>query len=404
MRNKDNVEKSINEVTTLLSDMVRIESVNNGSAIEARRADFANLMKAAEFVEGWLIQRGFEAKIERIGEGELTPVVTAEAGHGKKTLVLNGHIDVVPIGNAEWKYGPFSGKIIDGKVYGRGTADMKGGVAIHMQLFSELADKLDYKIVFNAVTDEESGGFQGSRNLAPRYKGADLALIAEPGGNSAIGIGEKGVMPVNMVTYGKSAHASRPSLGKNAITIMANRLDALSKIGDRKFEFPEDIRKVNEESDKLFGNEIGIVTFNLAKINGGIKTNMVPNECTAVADMRVPVGLSLNQAFSIAKELFGGTGIEMQRINAEPNYTKPTNTYVKEFEKIVRREAGDATLIVKPGGSDGRFFRDEGIPTIVYGPGEYELIHTENEYVSIKNLEVAYKVYREFMLHFGEIG
>ncbi|MDE1870182.1 MAG: ArgE/DapE family deacylase [Candidatus Micrarchaeota archaeon] len=395
-------KREVEEIAKLLSGMIQIETVNSGSDDGSRKKDYPKLMEGAKFVSSWMREHGIKSKVEKLDPKSLTPVVTAEIGNGEKTLVINGHIDVVPIGTKAWRYGPFSGKITEGRVFGRGAADMKGGIAVHMYLLSELADKLDYKVVFNAVTDEEEGGFNGSRYLAKRYAKADLALIAEPGGQSAIGIGEKGVLTIKVSAEGKSAHSSRPSLGTNAIMKMSERLDSLSKVSKQELKLPKELIGLTRNSDRLFENEIGRITFNPAVISGGTKANIVPDHCETFVDMRVPAGVSSKKAFAIANELLLRKGAEIV-VKSESNYTSPSNGYVRGFKNIVRRNAKSATLIVKSGGSDGRFFREVGVPTIVYGPGEYEQIHTENEHVTFENLRVAYNVYREFMLNFGKM-
>ena len=179
------------ELNELVSQLIQIPSVTSSSSIS----------EVAVFTKSWLEENGVDASITEDVEGY--PIVMAEIGKGEKTIMLNGHMDVVPVGEeSRWTVGPFSGKIANGKIYGRGTTDMKAGLAIMMMLMKELKGKVNCRISFVAVSDEETGGFNCSKHLAEEYK-PDLVLVPEPTGLSSIGIGEKGVCHIRIITRGK---------------------------------------------------------------------------------------------------------------------------------------------------------------------------------------------------------
>ena len=386
----------VHEIRALLSNLIKIPSVNSGSSPENQQDDAERLFEISEFVCTWLKDRGVSAKIVNFAKN--CPTVIADSGRGKKTLLLNGHMDVVPAGNlANWNSDPFGGMISRGKVFGRGSADMKGGLAVMMHAMVKLADQIDYKLMLAAVTDEETGGHRGSKRVSERYK-SYLVLIGEPTSNT-IELGEKGVLEIRITTHGKTAHASRPSLGKNAILSMTNKLAALSKITETSSQVPKDLRKLIWDSKSVFGDEISRITFNPGRIIGGVKTNVVPDLCVADVDLRLPLEISTDRAYARVQELVGKDCVKIID-SAEPNYTDPNDAYASMFAASVAKQRCNSKLVISPGASDGRYFRERGIPTIVYGPGNMKVVHSYNECVAISELTAVCDVYCDFMSMF----
>ncbi len=378
---------TIRKIGSLVSDLVRIPSVT---------ADSARIAEAATFIRKWMSDNGTSARIVEFKKG--SPVIIAEAGRGKRSVLLNGHFDVVPEGDRSgWKEDPYSGKVTAKGVFGRGSADMKAGLAVFMQLVSEIAEMVDYRIIFTAVPDEEVGGFNGSKHLAEKYR-PDLVLNAEPSRAELVGLGEKGILQVKLFTEGKVAHASLPSLGRNAIMYMVEDLERLSSISRMKISVPESARKMLDVGIREFGNDVGMVTFNPAIINGGVKTNVVPDRCYAEVDMRLPPGVSAGTALRTVRSLLKHAKIE-ESIAVDPNYTRSDNPLAVEFVRTLRRHVPGAKAFIKNGGTDGRYFREKGIPTIAFGPGNNRIIHSYNEEVTFKDIETAYKTYRDFLLN-----
>ncbi|MDG6934484.1 MAG: M20 family metallopeptidase [Nitrososphaerota archaeon] len=380
-------DTAITEISALTSELIRIPSVtNNVKAIS----------EAAIFIKEWLSGNGIPTKIIEFRKG--FPVVIAETGKGKKSVLLNGHFDVVPEGDRQgWSSSPYSGKITDNVIFGRGSADMKSGLAVFMKLLAELNGKIDYDIIFTAVPDEEVGGFDGSRHLADRY-GPDLVLNAEPTRSELVGLGEKGILQLKLVAKGKTAHASLPSLGRNAIMYMVSDLERLSRIGKVRVNVTKDAREMLAVGIKEFGKDVGDITFNPGRIDGGLKANVVPDKCYAEVDMRLPPGISIERALKLSKSLLKHARIESY-ISAEPNYTEESSLLARKFLKTVKRYAPNARTYIKNGGTDGRYFRWRGIPTISFGPGNNKIIHSYNEYVTFKDIEAAYRAYHDYLLN-----
>lgn len=373
----------------LVSYLIRIPSVNSNN----RSEDLENLRLAENFIRNWFNEHGVEAKTKDFNG---YPVVLAEVGKGKRTIMLNRHMDVVPVGEENrWSFQPFSGELRGDKIYGRGAVDMKSGLAVFMALTLQLAKEIDYKILFASVSDEETGGSNCSKSIAETYK-PDLVLVSEPTGEGNIAIGEKGVFNVKLITNGKPSHSSRPSLGENAIAYMVEELKGLSRIEEAKLNVPDEVRPVLDRSVELFGKDAKIVTFNPAIISGGIKANVVPNRCEAVVDMRVPPGITSAEVLMLANSFLHRAQLTMGP-SSEANYTNPEDPYVLKFFDNVLKEIGSSRLTIFTGASDGRFFRYRGIPTIEYCSGNFELAHAYDEHITLGQLDSTYRVYRSFL-------
>lgn len=387
---KYNQKVSSQDIHKLVSDMVRIPSVNTN----VTEKDLPQLNKAAEFVQTWLRGHGVESKVNTFSKNY--PVVIAEVGSGARTIMLNGHMDVVPIGEKKgWTVDPFGGTIMDGKIYGRGSTDMKAGLSVFMALTAELANNTNNRIIFAAVSDEETGGFNCSKYVAEKYS-PDLVLVSEPKHPDNICLGEKGVLEIKLTATGKPAHSSVPSKGKNAITMMMGDLGLLSAIEKQRSQIPPEVQEMISNSLEIYGSDVSKITFNPAIIWGGEKANMVPDSCNVVINMRIPPGLTTDQVMDLTRKLIRSTEIE-QGPKAESSYTSPSNGYVLKFRNVVDQQFPGPKFIITPGASDGRYFRYKGIPAIEYGPGEVELMHNYDEYVSTKDLDSCYKIYMDFL-------
>lgn len=375
------------ELFKLISDLIKIPTINPSGE---------HLYDGANYIKDWLRERGINSTIVEYSKG--WPVVIAEKKGNKRLVMLNGHYDVVPIGDrSKWKDDPFSGRILDDRIFGRGSTDMKGGLGVLMKVLEEIYDKVDYSIIFAAVPDEEIGGKNGSYFLAQNYT-PDLVLVAEPSTSKAINIGEKGLFQIKLISRGKTAHGSLPSLGENAIMKLIKDLISLSKISEIEIKVPEEIKEVIKETLEIIPHsEVFRISYNPAVIKGGVKVNVVPDYCEVEIDMRIPPGINKEKALEYVRSLVSNS--EIQFIDSsEPNYTSPDNNYVKILEEVVIK-----TLNYKPkkyimtGATDSRFFRYRGIPAIVYGPGELGTAHSYNEYVTLEEIKKVYNVYKNYL-------
>jgi len=337
------------------------------------------LHECALFIKDYLENQGFKAEIKEYVKGY--PVVISSSGKGKP-LMLNGHFDVVPPGEG-WSSDPFVPKVVDDKIYGRGATDMKAGLAVLMETYVSMADKLDYPLLFTAVPDEETGGKRGSKFLAEEFS-PFFVIIGEPTGSERINIGEKGLLQIKIKERGKSAHGSTPSLGDNSILKLMDDILILEKeINDFSVSIPREledaVNNVKEIDEKIF-DDVRKITFNPGVIKGGTKVNVVPDYAEVEIDMRIPPGITSREV--LEKIRVKG---EIEIINSsEPNYTSlPFFLGLKPF--------------ITPYATDGRYFRLKGIPTIVYGPGELNKLHSPDEYVRISDINATFEKLKEIL-------
>ena len=373
-------------------------------------------VNVASFIRDWLSGLGFSSEFREYAKDK--PNVIARVGKGKPVLILNGHMDVVPPGDeSRWVYPPFSGKVVEGRIYGRGATDMKGGLAVIMTVFAELAPIIEKQgsgtLILSATADEETGGHPGVEALVrDGVLIGDAAIVAEPSGSHRYYIGEKGLCQVRLVTRGRPAHGSLPILGDNAIMRLVR---AISKAEELINEFNRGIKLPSELMDAIrnsaevyleaarasglnltlsdFERVVGTVSFNPGVVRGGSKINMVPDYAELELDMRVPPGVSPSQVIDYLRSGLSGTADVEVLDTSEPNYTSPGELIVRLVHEGIEKVLGTTPKpIIVTGATDGRYFRARGIPTVVYGPGELAMAHAYNEYVTVDDLLRAHDV------------
>ncbi|MCS6956317.1 MAG: ArgE/DapE family deacylase [Patescibacteria group bacterium] len=294
--------------------------------------------------------------------------------------ILNGHIDVVPA-----KYqNAFNPMIKNNKLYGRGAMDMKSEIAVMCVVFMNLIElKTNKKIALMITSDEETGGFDGTRYLVEDvgYR-AKCVILPDDGFYHKITIKEKGVLHLKIIAKGKSAHGSRPWLGKNSIEEIINIFMEIKKI------FP-----------KKFNKNKWINTLNIGKINGGMATNVVPDYAEAYLDVRF---INKNDKTKIIEKIkkilkkYKNSHYQII-VEGDPLINDLNNFYIKKFLKIANKHKIKFNYHYGHGASDGRFFSKYNIPVIMWRPKSSEA-HINNEWVDIKSLEKYYQILKEFLL------
>jgi succinyl-diaminopimelate desuccinylase len=402
----------------LTSRLIKIPSVNPPGLT----------INVAGFIRDWLNSQGLTSEVREYVKDK--PNIIAKVGKGKPTLILNGHMDVVPPGDeTKWTHPPFSGKIIEDKVYGRGATDMKGGLAVIMTVFAELAPIIEKTgsgtLIFSATVDEETGGHAGVEALVKDgILSGDAAIIAEPSGSTRYYIGEKGLCQIKLIARGRPAHGSLPILGDNAImklTRAIEKAESLIKEFNRTIKIPNDLTEAVKNSAEAYlevtksmglnaalndiETMITTTTFNPGVIRGGSKVNVVPDYAELELDMRVPPGVSPNQVIDYLKRGLEGL-VDVDIIDtSEPNYTNPSEAITRLVHEGIERILNESPRpIIVTGATDGRYLRDRGVPTVVYGPGELALAHAYDEYVTINDLLKAHDVMIYVIKKFFNIG
>ena len=334
--------------------------------------------------------------------------VVSGAAPGRR-VVLNGHLDTYPLGDVSgWSVDPTAGIERDGRLYGRGAADMKGGIAASIVALAALAERAaDWRgeAVLTLAGDEESMGTLGSAWLlanVPQAHG-DAVIIGDAGSPMVLRFGEKGFLWVRITATGRPAHGAHVHLGTNALDRLRAALDAVDTLRSLHAtpppSVPEAIAAAKAISEALSGvgeaEVLGAVTVNLGRIEGGTSPNLVPAHAEAALDIRIPVGLSVADVEqALVAALAGRDGVALHVLRrCEPTVTDPMHPVAQ----AVRQAAADVlgrspAMNMRVGASDARLFRQAGIPTIVYGPAPHNMGGVD-EYVLVDELDTVARVH-----------
>jgi acetylornithine deacetylase/succinyl-diaminopimelate desuccinylase-like protein len=440
------------EVTRLLSDLIRINTTNPPG----------NETEAAKYLAEYLSQEGFKCELYESAPGRGS-VITRMKGTGEKpSLLLLSHLDVVAANAEEWSVDPFSGVVKDGFVWGRGALDMKGMTAIEvmtMKLLRRNGVKLKGDVLLAATADEENGGLAGADYLLRNYpekifadyvlnEGGGLAIPTQNKNVYTVQTAEKGILWFKVKAKGTPGHGSMPDVADNAIMRMSKVIEKLGNYRSQILLVPTVKRFLNEIAredaslqqpfSRLLANpelsdqvldELAKTAKPLAEeirprirmtitptiIHGGVKENVIPSECEAVFDCRILPGQTSTQALSLIKDLLKDVGMEklaFETMQANEPSESPTETPLYDVITSVLKEFEPncgVTPILMTGGTDSRFFRKMG--SVCYGfhpmrpEAPYDKIirreHGIDERISIENLvfgtSVLYEVVKKFM-------
>jgi acetylornithine deacetylase/succinyl-diaminopimelate desuccinylase family protein len=333
---------------------------------------------------------GFKTKTVLSPKGRWNLLAEKRWGRGGRKLIFNGHLDVVPAGKtSQWKYPPFQGKLAKGKVYGRGSSDMKSGIASFIHALSTIErSEIPLRqgaVILHLVSDEESHGHQGMGFLTQRERiQGDAALVGEPTALQPV-IAQKGALWLRILTIGKSAHGSRPHLGVNAVEKMVKLIEGL--------------RLLPLEKDHPL---LGKPTFNIGTIQGGTKVNIVPEECAIEVDRRMLPGEKKEEVLGEIKEMLDSLQSQdpffqyrTEEIDfAEPSEVDPEEKIVKIGVEAIENVMGKKPLLKGSSGfTDARFYINRcHIPTLIFGPGGVDQPHTTDESVDVDALVHAAQI------------
>ena len=430
------VDQKFDELMCLHRDMVRIPSVNTGFM------PTGNETEVADYAKQWLDQRGISSEILESDKDRGNLIGKMPGASGKNKLLLMSHLDVVPVEDvAKWDYDPFGAELDEGRIFGRGASDCKGLLACQMMAMSLLQRngvQLSDNLVLASGADEESGGRYGFGWLAENHPEKIRAPLAvnEGGGTHLnvagtttylLGVGEKGRLEVKLDVKGTSAHASTPWLGDNANFKVAEILkrmedyeaerdttspifNYLSSMAIEDVATPENVDAIIEEvgsRNPQLGSilrALSRMTLTPTMIEGGIKSNSVPEMCRITCDVRT---LPHQDDGYTRRELEGilegidGVAVDIYYM-AVPN----SSQYETDFARRIR-EATSLSLdrhdlnwipSISTGFTDSRFLRPLG--TVTYGfsgshPEDDPLldhVHGTNESIGVKSLVSGTKI------------
>jgi len=370
----------------ILADLIKIQSVND------------NELAVAQYLQQLFHQHHIEAKIIPFTDTRANLVV--EIGSDGPILGISGHMDVVAPGDAaEWDSDPFTLTERDGKLYGRGTADMKSGLAALVIALIDIANNhlLKHGRIRLLATAGEELGAPGSQKLYEQGYATDLAalVIAEPSQDALI-YAHKGSMNICITSTGQAAHSSMPDLGYNAINPLINVLQQANE----RFNNPQNPR-----------NELlGPLVMNTTIISGGIQVNSIPAHAQAEMNIRtIPefnndVVVQTIQDFVQAANADGAHLTADIKMSMPSIYTTGQNTLVK-----LAKELGESALnwpvkpLASPGATDASNFlldQDKNFPFIMFGPGETTISHKTNEYVNRDTYLTFIDLYETLFVHY----
>ena len=368
------------EVVKFCQELVRIKSVNPPG----------DELQAAEYVASVLKKLGLEVELIKHSPTRASVLARLKSSRKKPGLLYNGHLDTVPVGAEEWIHEPFRADVAEGKIWGRGTADMKGGLAVIMVAAKALAEArvpLQGDLIIAATAGEEADSL-GATALAarPDLGPVQAVVIPEPSYND-IFVAEKGAFWIEITTQGKTAHGSMPEMGRNAVMMMVTLINELGKMS-----FPY------KEHPLLGGFSQSINT-----IAGGVKTNVVPDYCAVTVDMRTVPGQDHRAILRQVEDLIADLSRRLPDFKAlvkvtndrAPVETSPEEPAVQSFADVVAEVAGE-----RPVPKGVRYYTDAvafvpvlRAPMIICGPGDAKLAHQPNEHVEISKLVQAAKIY-----------
>ncbi len=386
----------------LLMDMVKIPTVS------PRGEGYGELV---EILSKALAEQGLEVIVHRVPQdlvdkkcppearGNPRYIVMVRLGSGSPVLHFNGHYDVVPGGSGWTVTEPFKPVVKEGRIYGRGTTDMKGGLAsmaAAMVALSRFEGELGMTVEAVFVPDEEIGGECGTGYLVEKgLSKPDYVVVAEPSGASRMWIGHKGAVWAEIVVEGKPAHGSTPWLGVNAfegmVEVARRFIEELKpRVESRKSKYTYDMPG-GEKATMMIGG----------KVRGGDKVNQVPGVASFSIDRRVIPEESAEEAWreieEFTRRVAEETGIKataklIHTMNAV--VTEPDTPLVRAASAAAREVLGsEPEKTVCIGGLDLRYYVERGVQGISYGPGVSGTAHAPDEYVEIRDLVDFAKMY-----------
>ena len=350
-----------NDVIPILKDLIKIKTENPpGLTIDV-----------VKYLANELEKCGILSEIQEYSEGKAN--IIAEYGDGERSIILTGHLDTVPAGDEnKWKFPPFGSIEDDGKIYGRGSTDMKGAVAAFIAVMKYLKEnnvKISKKIVFLGTSDEEIG-MDGAvvAKESGIMENCDFVVIGEPT-ELKVAIAEKGTLWIIVKVEGKSAHGSTPHLGINAIDTAAKIIPLMKTV-------------IPDFEHKILGKS----TLNIGKIEGGTLINVVPEYCEFKCDYRV-----------VADELRGHIKEKIEDIVKSVNERGEAKVCTEimheipaielkdrpEFFKILAKKAkqSEDDFIGVNYGTDGAMLvPGYDTPFVIIGPGNFDQLHVTDEY------------------------
>lgn len=369
------------EKLKILADAIKIRTENDNEA------------KLAKYFQELLKKYGIESKLVHYNPQRASLVCDLDGSNGSgKMLVVSGHLDVVTAGDeSEWTYPPFGGEIHDGKMYGRGTTDMKAGLCALIIAMIELKEEganFKGKIRLAATVGEEVGMY-GSKQLVEEgyIDGADGFLIAEPSSSNRIINAHKGSLQYEIIATGKPAHSSMPEIGIDSIQLMVDYINETNKRFAKAF---------NEAENKQLGKTLNVNTV----IDGGTQINSVAGKTILKANARCVPEVNNDKVVEIIEEVISDLNsknqgkLELNILQNNPNaVSEKDNDLVKAILNSLDKKIPVEALA---GATDASNFGriSDKYDLAIFGPGEASVAHIIDEFVEVDDYLKFIDVYK----------
>ena len=366
-------KKMQSELVAILSDLIALPSpYPPGTSVEICAYTAKRLKKAGYKVEIATHKKGVDNVVARMKGKAKGPVIA-----------FNAHVDTVGVGErANWKSDPYKALVKGGLVYGLGAGNCKGSMAVQIWIAEEIARRggpASGELIFTFVADEENLGPEGMEYLRKSGKVRPDALILGAQTENNLIVAERGVMWARLTTKGRAAHAGNPAAGDNAILRMMRLVGALSSYYDKALK------------SRVSGAMKS--TVNIGMFHGGHNTNVVPSACTVEIDRRLLPNEKVKDAFKELKKVVDGVGEQksmyaVEFLTGTNGFFAPENgAAVGAFETAVKAYSGRKVKFLNATGvSDGRYYADDGIEIINFGPGSGAQGHAANESVPVAEM------------------
>jgi len=375
--------RTMNEVTRLLHDLVRLPSVNPmGRSLPA---EITYEHRVTAYVEDFFRRLGVRHERQTIAPQRDNIIGYTDLPAPRRTLLLEAHQDTVPADNMT--IDPFGAAIDQGRLYGRGACDIKGGMAAMLAVFARIVREKPAgaaNLVMACSVDEEHT-FLGVQRLVQKPMAADMAVVAEPTQLQIVNA-HKGVCRWYVTTSGRACHSSRPEQGINAIYRMGSLLSAIER-------YAEALRLA--KVDPL----LGPATLSVGRIEGGTSANTVPDCCQIEVDRRLVSGEDPLQA---PRELFeylrqfeptpGSFSCSEPWLHCPALRPEKAGEIVARLGAAIDAVKGTHQVTAVPYGTDASSIAEAGIPAVVFGPGDIARAHTVDEWVPLDEVEAASEI------------
>lgn len=374
------------EYVSLLQDLVRIPSINPPGKEEA----------VTRYLVSYLRRNGLDPiEVPTADPRRRNIVCTLKGETDEDAIVFTGHQDVVGISEAEtplWITDPFGAQIIDGRLYGRGSSDMKSGVAamVMAMVLLKRQDVRPHRDVILAITCDEENLMSGSKALIRTnyFSRAKAVIVCEPTGLKVCRVG-KGRTFGSITVFGKAAHGSKQGVGQNAVDLAVDLITLVNQTDFSAFDHPD----------------YGSTFWRVLAIHAGMEPQVVPNECRMTLDARLSVKHHPDQVWhtfdellSVFRERHPDARVTYEIIDERAPFIIPEDApIVAEVRAAFEAARIPYAEDFFTGTTDGTQFKKIGIDPIILGPGDLSVVHRENEFVAIDEALSAVELYMALM-------